>query len=183
MKVFVIGGSGNGKSAFAEKVAAKLGGKMIYIATMPIFTEEDVKVVERHHKLRAGRGFETLERPQRIDDVPDHGETVLLECMSTHVANVMFGDGFEDLHSDPDTDYEEEIWKEIGPFFEREGNTIIVSAEVAMDGNTYDDSTNQYIRTLAKVNDHLAEAADLFVEVVYGIPLVHKGSLSFLEES
>ena len=82
MKAFIIGGSGNGKSAFAEKVAAKLGGKMIYIATMPIFSEEDVKVVERHHKLRAGRGFETLERPQRIEDVPDHGETVLLECMS-----------------------------------------------------------------------------------------------------
>ena len=56
MKAFIIGGSGNGKSAFAEKVAAKLGGKMIYIATMPIFSEEDVKVVERHHKLRAGRG-------------------------------------------------------------------------------------------------------------------------------
>ena len=119
MKAFIIGGSGNGKSAFAEKVAAKLGGKMIYIATMPIFSEEDIKVVERHHKLRAGRGFETLERPQRIDDVPDHGETVLLECMSTHVANVMFGDGFDELRSKPDTNYAEEIWKEISPVFER----------------------------------------------------------------
>ncbi len=182
MKAFIIGGSGNGKSAFAEKVAAKLGGKMIYIATMPIFSEEDIKVVERHHKLRAGRGFETLERPQRIDDVPDHRETVLLECMSTHVANVMFGDGFDELRSNPDTNYAEEIWKEIGPVFEREGNTIIVSAEVTMDGNTYDPATGQYIRTLAEINNHLADAADLFVEVVYGIPLVHKGSIAFLEE-
>lgn len=182
MKVFIIGGSGNGKSAFAEKVAARLGGKMIYIATMPIYTEEDMKVVERHHKLRAGRGFETLERPQRIDDVPDQGETVLLECMSTHVANVMFGDGFEDLKSNPDTNYAEEIWKEIEPVFERDGNTVIVSAEVTMDGNTYDPSTNQYIATLAEVNNRLAQAADLFVEVVCGIPLVHKGSIAFLNE-
>ena len=182
MKAFVIGGSGNGKSAFAEKVAAKLGGKMIYIATMPISTEEDLKVVERHHKLRAGRGFETLERPQWIRDVPDQGETVLLECMSTHVANVMFGDGFEELRSNPDTDYIEEIWKEIGPFFEREGNTVIVSDEVTKDGITYDPSTEQYIRTLAALNNRLADAADLFVEVVYGIPVVHKGSIAFLEE-
>ena len=178
MKVFIIGGSGNGKSAFAEKVAAMLGGKMIYIATMPIFTEEDMKVVERHHKLRAGRGVET----QRIDDVPDQGETVLLECMSTHVANVMFGDGFEDLRSDPDTDYTEAIWQEIEPVFQRNGNTVIVSAEVTMDGNSYDPSTNQYIATLAEVNNRLAEAADLFVEVVCGIPLVHKGSIAFLDE-
>lgn len=182
MKVFIIGGSGNGKSAFAEKVASKLGGKMIYIATMPIYTEEDMKVVERHHKLRAGRGFETIERPQRIDDVPGHGETVLLECMSTHVANVMFGDGFQDLQSDPDTDYAEVIWEEIRPVFDRDGNTVIVSAEVTMDGNTYDPATNQYIRTLAEVNNKLAEAADLFVEVVCGIPLVQKGSIAFLND-
>ncbi|MBO7729420.1 MAG: bifunctional adenosylcobinamide kinase/adenosylcobinamide-phosphate guanylyltransferase [Lachnospiraceae bacterium] len=182
MKVFVIGGSGNGKSAFAEKVAAKFGGKMIYIATMPIYSEEDLKVVERHHKLRAGRGFETLERSQRIEDYPDQGETVLLEDMSTHVANVMFGDGFDDLRNDPNINYEEVVWKEICPFFEREGNTIIVSAEVTMDGNTYDPATNQYIRTLAEINNRIAASADLFVEVIYGIPLVHKGSLAFLEE-
>ena len=182
MKAFIVGGSGNGKSAFAEKVAAKLGGKMIYIATMPIYTEEDLKVVERHHKLRAGRGFETLERPQRIDDVPNQGETVLLECMSTHVANVMFGDGFEELRNDPNTNYTEEIWEEIRPVLERDGNTIIVSAEVTMDGNTYDPGTDQYIRTLAEINNRLAKEADLFVEVIYGIPLVHKGSIAFLEE-
>ena len=182
MKALIVGGSGNGKSAFAEKVAAKLGGKMIYIATMPIYTEEDLKVVERHHKLRAGRGFETLERPQRLDAVPDQGETVLLECMSTHVANVMFGDGFEELRNDPNTNYTEEIWEEIRPVLERDGNTIIVSAEVTMDGNTYDPGTDQYIRTLAEINNRLAKEADLFVEVIYGIPLVHKGSIAFLEE-
>ena len=182
MKVFVIGGSGNGKSAFAEKVAAKLGGKMIYIATMPIYSEEDLKVVERHHTLRAGRGFETLERPERIIDFPDQRETVLLECMSTHVANVMFGSGFEELQNDPDVDWTKEIWAEVEPFFEREGNTIIVSAEVAKDGFTYDPTTNKYREVLASINNKLAEAADLFVEVVCGIPVVIKGSLDFLKE-
>ena len=182
MKVFIIGGSGNGKSAFAEKVAAKLGGKLIYIATMPIYSEEDLKVVERHHKLRAGRGFETLERPERICDVPDNKETILLECMSTHVANVMFGAGFEDLQGDPDVDWAKEIWAEIEPVFEREGNTIIVSAEVAKDGYSYDPSTNQYREALTSVNNKLAGAADLFVEVVCGIPVVLKGNLDFLNK-
>ena len=182
MKVFVIGGSGNGKSAFAEKVAAKLGGKLIYIATMPIYSEEDLKVVERHHKLRAGRGFETLERPERICNFPDNRETVLLECMSTHVANVMFGDGFEDLRSDPNVDWTKEIWAEVEPFFEREGNTIIVSAEVMRDGYTYDPGTDRYRKVLASINNKLAGAADLFVEVVCGIPIAIKGNLDFLNE-
>ena len=94
----------------------------------------------------------------------------------------MFGDGFEELHSDPDTDYVKEIWEEVEPFFEREGNTVIVSAEVMKDGFTYDPGTDRYREVLAAINNKLAHAADLFVEVVCGIPIVLKGSLDFLNE-
>ncbi len=182
MKIFVVGGSGNGKSAYAERIASKIGGKMIYIATMPIYSDDDWKVVERHHKLRAGRGFETLERPKRLEDIPDNNETILLECMSTHVANMMFGDGFEELKKNKEMDWEQEIWDEVKPFFNRNGSTIIVSAESAKDGFEYDPETNDYRLVLAHINNKLAEEADIFVEVVCGIPVVHKGSLDFMNE-
>lgn len=182
MKIFIVGGSGNGKSAYAEKIASKIGGKMIYIATMPIYNEDDLKVVERHHKLRAGRGFETLERPKRLEDIPDNKETVLIECMSTHVANMMFGDGFEELKRNKETEWEKEIWDEVEPVFCRAGSTIIVSAESAMDGFDYGPETNDYRMTLAHINNRLADTADIFIEVVAGIPVVHKGNLDFMQE-
>lgn len=62
MMAVVTGGSGSGKSAFAEDKILSLGqGKRFYIATMHPYDEESYKRVERHRKMRAGKGFETVE--------------------------------------------------------------------------------------------------------------------------
>ena len=63
------GGSGSGKSAFAEQKAVSLaaGGELVYLATMQVYGEEGKKKVERHRQLRRGKGFETIERPVRVD--------------------------------------------------------------------------------------------------------------------
>lgn len=184
MIVFINGGSGCGKSAFAEKIAAGFGGKMIYVATMPVFSEEDVRKVERHHRLRAGRGFETLERPKLLSDLPDGDETILIECMSTHTANLLFDP--EIALSVPDGSasseektgrYLELIKKELRPVLNRSGSTVFVSAEVAADGRVYDPETEQYKKLLTMVNTWLAEQADAAFEVVCGIPICLKGDL------
>ena len=65
MMVVVTGASGSGKSEYAEGVAVKLAGKgdLYYLATMRVYGEEGVRRVERHRKLRAGKGFQTAECP------------------------------------------------------------------------------------------------------------------------
>ena len=35
---------------------------LIYVATMMPYTEETKKKIERHHRLRAGKGFRTIEK-------------------------------------------------------------------------------------------------------------------------
>ena len=63
----VTGGSGSGKSEYAENWLTgrnKKDGTYIYIATMQPYTEETMKKIERHHRLRAGKGFRTLENIQ-----------------------------------------------------------------------------------------------------------------------
>lgn len=62
MLILVTGGSGSGKSAFAEDRILSLGeAKRIYIATMHPFDQESFKRIERHRKMRAGKGFDTIE--------------------------------------------------------------------------------------------------------------------------
>lgn len=205
MIVFVNGGSGSGKSAFAESVAQQFGGDLIYVATMPVFSEEDLRKVERHHKLRAGKGFQTLERPKLLTDIPDNGETVLIECMSTHTANVMYdteidwtlqdtqetdflygsgaankGVGFPCKASKTDTVFlwTERIFRELKPILNRSGHTIFVSAETGADGTVYDQETENYKRVLIQVNNYLMEHADAGFEVVCGIPIKLKGEFT-----
>ena len=59
MMILVTGGSGSGKSAFAEDCVVSFGKTdRIYIATMYPFDEESRKRVQRHRKMRQGKGFE-----------------------------------------------------------------------------------------------------------------------------
>lgn len=176
MMIFITGGSGSGKSEYAEKRAVELGNDPVYIATMPVFSEEDKKKVERHHKLRKGKGFDTLERPGRLTDIPSGPDTILLECMSTHVANILFGD--DELGRVNDEDIIFFIRSEIDSLINRTGDTVIVSAEVAMDGCIYDEETEKYIRILTKINSYLADIADEVFEVVAGIPVMIKGGVN-----
>ena len=62
MFVLITGGSGSGKSEYAEGLALKLEpGKKLYLATMMVWDEEGRKRVSRHKKMREGKRFETVE--------------------------------------------------------------------------------------------------------------------------
>ena len=62
MMVLVTGGSGSGKSAYAENRVMQFGdGSRIYIATMFPFDEESHRRIARHRKMREGKGFTTKE--------------------------------------------------------------------------------------------------------------------------
>ncbi len=99
MIYLVTGGSGSGKSAYAEELVMQSGNeKRYYIATMEVFGEEGKKKVERHQKLREGKGMITIERPLNLSSLVleewegevDGKVTVLLECMTNLSANELF---------------------------------------------------------------------------------------------
>ena len=89
MIVLVIGGSGSGKSEFAETICMELPAEeKCYIATMQAFDDESRARIAKHRKARSGKGFETIEQGTHLEAVClPGGCTALLECMSNLVAN------------------------------------------------------------------------------------------------
>lgn len=180
MIIVVTGGSGSGKSEYAEnRVLAcrelwkeKQGGLQIhtlYVATMYPHDAESHKKIDRHRKMRDKKQFETVECYTHLEElkVPEPS-ILLLECMSNLVANERYQpEGRKDQCVDV-------IWKGIQHCRQQTEDLIIVTNEVSSDGILYDSETMQYIRILGEVNSMLAQMADEVVEVVYGIPLIHR---------
>lgn len=170
MLTIVTGGSGSGKSAFAEDKVLSFGeAQRIYIATMHPFDEESHKRIERHRKMRAGKGFETIECYTGLKDVklPD-GCVVLLECMSNLVANEMF----EEQGAHEQT--VEEITAGVDSLIRQAAHVVIVTNEIFSDAAVFDGEMDSYLEYLGKINQAIAKRADEVVEVVYGIPVYHK---------
>ena len=170
MLTIVTGGSGSGKSAFAEdKVLAFGEAQRVYIATMHPFDEESHKRIERHRKMRAGKGFETIECYTGLKDVKlPSGCVVLLECMSNLVANEMFEE--QGAHEQTVKD----IMSGIDELVRQAAHVVIVTNEIFSDAVVFDKEMASYLQYLGKINQAVALRADEVVEVVYGIPVYQK---------
>ena len=196
MLYIVTGGSGSGKSEYAEQTAVqcrnRTGGTLWYLATMRIWDDEGRKRVERHRRMRAAKGFETIERytgletlelretfeelnPAGLDAEQEtdslkywesrrvaQKQVLLLECMSNIVLNEFY---------DQENGAEERILQGIKHLQKQCGDLIIVTNEIFSDGVTYEPESERYIELLGRINRELGQMADSVTEVVYGIPL------------
>ena len=205
MITLITGGSGSGKSAYAEKyicyVSNEKGCKeKYYIATMQVFDDEGQRKIDRHRRLRAGKGFITIEQPRDIKKAVEKlqsenclktGRSALLECMSNLVANEMFppvdvsgmqaAEAKKEALDDPENmkDYDtaqisrvsKKVLKEVSILSENVAELVIVTNNVFEDGVSYDQSTMNYIKAMGIVNRGLAAMAERVVEVVAGIPV------------
>lgn len=167
MLTLVTGGSGSGKSAFAEDKVLSFGdAKRIYIATMHPFDEESYKRIERHRKMRAGKGFETVECYTGLKNVKlPEGCVVLLECMSNLVANEMF----EEQGAHEQT--VKEVTEGVDHLIRQAAHIVIVTNEIFSDAPVFDGEMDSYLEYLGKINQAIAQKSDEVVEVVYGIPV------------
>ena len=170
MMILLTGGSKCGKSSLAEKLLLRLGADaraMVYVATMQVIDSEDQRIVQRHQRVRAGKGFSVVEQCRDLDtmELPP-GAALLLEDVPNVLANEMFGGG--------------------GPARALQGilhlqqhcrHLIAVTNEVGSDGLPYAPETMQYIDELGILNQALARAADCVAEVVLGLPQLLKGEL------
>ena len=171
MFLVITGGSGSGKSAYAEQCVLDFGpAERIYIATMYPFDEECDRRIRRHREMRRQKQFSTLEcyTGLKTADIPEDS-VVLLECMSNLTANEMYQEGGAGGQT------VEEILAGIRYLLKRVRHLVVVTNEIFSDGIDYDSETMRYQSNLGQINSEMGRMADQVTEVVYGIPITVKG--------
>jgi len=164
--VLLTGGSACGKSSYGEVLAAAAPRPVYYIATMRPYGEEGEAKIARHRALRAGKGFETVERYTDLASLrlPRRG-SVLLECLANLTANEIF---------DPDGSGEnaaDAVMRGIENLRGQCETLILITNDVGSDGGGYSPETMHYVRTLGEINRRAAAMADEVYELVCGIAL------------
>lgn len=169
MMILVTGGSKCGKSRYAESLFDNRPEQKYYLATMQPHGEEAYAAITRHRKMRAEKGFLTVEQYTDIDraEIPD-GSAVLLECMGNLLANEMF-------RGEQVTDCADKVTADVLRLSGKTALLVIVTNQVGSDGIRYEYGTAAYVAALGRINQALAEHADRVIECVYGIPVAVKG--------
>ncbi len=168
----VTGGSGSGKSEYAEQLICEIGKNeaRYYIATMQANDAESRRRIKRHRSMRADKRFVTIECYRNLQklSVTEKG-VVLLECMSNLVANEMFAADTADAEAaDRAAQAEDKILRGIKNIKKQAMHLVVVTNEIFSDGVHYDPWTRAYQKCLAAVNNKMAGQADHVIEVVYG---------------
>ncbi|MEW6425952.1 MAG: bifunctional adenosylcobinamide kinase/adenosylcobinamide-phosphate guanylyltransferase [Bacillota bacterium] len=178
--ILVTGGTRSGKSAFAERLAAAGGKKVIYLATATVGDEEMALRVERHRQRRPP-SWETVEEPLEIAGVinrmgaPD--KLILVDCLTLFLNNLLSKTGrlFNEESAGLTAEEEERI---LGVFerlckviTESPADIIIVTNEVGWGLVPPYPAGRVYRDLLGTANQRLARLADEVYLVVSGLPL------------
>ena len=142
----------------------------LYIATMIPFGEEGERRIEKHRKMREGKGFLTVEKYTEVDslaaEIADLNEKCcLLECMSNLVGNEMHDARNRSLS---DEELEKLIAEEVMALGKSCGHLVVVANCFLTEDAGYDEETRRYVRIADHVNEILRAGADKTCELAEG---------------
>lgn len=162
--IFVTGGARSGKSSYAERLAARTGEGVTYLATAQAFDDEMRQRIARHRSDRPAE-WHTLEEPLNVVEALQNAQTptLLLDCLSLWVSNLMLADWTDgDILAAADALVEARA---------QGGTTIFVTNEVGF-GIVPDNAlARRYRDTLGWVNQRVAAASDEAYLLASGLPL------------
>lgn len=171
----ILGGARSGKTAFAERLAVRLGHSPAYLATAEALDEEMHARVDSHQQQRGGR-FVTVEEPlelaEAIEAAAEVHDIILVDCLTLWLSNLLGAErevtsAVEDVLDVLDTLDSAQI--------------IFVSNEVGQ-GIVPDNALARSFRDLAGwTHQRLAATCGTAVFVTAGLPMTLKGQLPPLD--
>ncbi|MEC5317814.1 bifunctional adenosylcobinamide kinase/adenosylcobinamide-phosphate guanylyltransferase [Brenneria populi subsp. brevivirga] len=175
--ILITGGARSGKSALAERLAARHGDNVLYIATSVVTDDEMAQRVRRHRESRPAQwrtweGYRDLGAVITQQAAADRA--VIVECVTTLIANLLFEQA-------GDTPAERMDFPAIEAVIQRQIDALIdaclrsaapiylVTNELGM-GIVPENRLARHFRDIAgRVNQRLAAAAESVYLVVSGI--------------
>lgn len=185
--ILVLGGARSGKSAYAEKLAARIahGESIAYVATATASDNEMRARITRHQAARPA-GWRTLEAPTdpagalAQDGTMASRGVVLLDCLTILVANLLIAGPHEGFDADTfdtaaadaaETRAQSAIERLLALYYEGTRSLVLVSNEVGM-GLVPDYALGRVYRdVLGRVNARVAAQADAVLLMVAGLPV------------
>ena len=165
----VIGGARSGKSSFAESLIAGTGRPRRYIATAEARDDEMRDRIAQHRRDR-GTGWTTVEAPLDLPAalaLARADEVVLIDCATLWLTN----------HLLAEHDIAGETASLLAALAACPAPVVIVSNETGWGIVPENALARRFRDEQGRLNQRLAQAADLVVTVIAGLPLTLKGTL------
>jgi len=177
INILLIGGAGSGKSHFAQELALKLGGAVLFVATAVAGDEEMRQRIDKHRRKRppAWSTLEvTTEVGKNILQKIGGARVVIVDCI-TLLANNIFSQYSEQGEQIDAPLIEKRLTAEIEELIEctkqLDAHFIIVTNEVGLGVVPPSQLGRLYRDLLAGANQKLAEAADEVYLMVAGLAM------------
>lgn len=163
----ILGGARSGKSEYAERLVDQSQTNKVYIATGQA---GDVEMRARiaTHRARRGKDWSTIEEPLDLAGAirthASHDRGLLVDCLTLWLSNLM-GEG-RDIDGETDA--------LIAVLRENPGPVALVSNEVGLGIVPENAMARAFRDHQGRLNQRVAEAAELVVFMAAGLPLIMK---------
>jgi adenosylcobinamide kinase/adenosylcobinamide-phosphate guanylyltransferase len=167
--ILVTGGARSGKSTYAERRAAELGVRRIYVATAEAKDEEMSRRIAEHQKRRADQWI-TIEQPLDVPEalLAQRGKTdcALVECLTLWVSNLLI------RRSEKYVEEKVAALLEILP--QLDFHLIFVTNEVGYGIVPENALARQFRDLVGSTNQQIALTANEVILMIAGLPLIVK---------
>jgi adenosylcobinamide kinase/adenosylcobinamide-phosphate guanylyltransferase len=184
--ILITGGARSGKSRFAQELALKLGGPVLFVATAEVGDEEMRRRILEHRRTRPA-AWSTLEVTthigSQIAQKIGEAQVVIVDCITLLVNNIFSRYSDQTSEQIDASLIEKGIMVEIDELVDCMSHTItsfiIVTNEVGLGLVPANRLSRLYRDLLGKANQILAQRADEIYLMVAGLPVPIKPSRHF----
>lgn len=176
----ILGGARSGKSAYAQSLVGRGGEDVLFVATATALDDEMQQRIAAHRANRPAN-WRTLETPKQVGQairVASPTAWVLLDCMTLLVSNIMAGTDEHVIESDYQDALEAELESLLEAYANSQAKWVIVSNEVGLGLVPAYPLGRFYRDELGRINQRLAQKADVVLFMVAGLPMTVKGQPS-----